>query len=51
MYDGYLTYAGMELINAMRTVAYGRALLPTLSLSGYECPTLAQAVGDAPYTG
>jgi hypothetical protein len=49
MYDGYLTYAGMELVNAERTVAYGRALLPTLGLSGYECMSLQQAVSDAPY--
>lgn len=48
MYEGYLTLAGVELINNERAAAYAR----NLGITVIDCPpcTIATAVGDSPYT-
>lgn len=50
MYDGWLSFAGTEIINAERTRTYAAALVPTTRVTGYECDTLAVALLDSPYT-
>lgn len=48
MYEGYLTLAGVELVNNERTAVYAR----NLGITTINCPpcTIAAAVGDSPYT-
>lgn len=47
MYDGWLTFGGMEIINRARTVAYRDALLPTLDLGNCsDCFDLMWALGE-----
>ena len=48
MYEGYLTLAGVELLNNERTATYAR----TLGITTINCPpcTIAPALGEAPYT-
>jgi hypothetical protein len=49
MYDGYLSYAGTEIMNAARTSAYLKALVPQLSVK-CDADGLADALGHAAYT-
>jgi hypothetical protein len=49
-YLGWLSLAGGEVWNIQRTLAYVRANVPSLDMSGCdECDTLALALGDPPY--
>lgn len=51
MYDGWLSFAGTEIINVQRLLAYRDSLLPTLTLLDCtDCPDLSVALGDNPYT-
>jgi len=52
MFDGYLALGGTEIINSERLKAYVAHVLPTLPLSSSccDCDTLAEFLGDAPYT-
>lgn len=49
MYDGYLAFGGMEIINAERAAAYLAVFAPTVEV---RCSTegLHTALGHAPYT-
>lgn len=50
MFAGWLSFAGAEIVNAGRTMAYARALLPTLDLRDcYDSDTLSVALKDDPY--
>lgn len=47
---GWMSLAGGEVWNIQRTLAYVRANVPSLDMSGCdECDTLALALGDPPY--
>jgi Carbohydrate binding domain len=49
-YVGYLTLAGTEIVNANRTAAYVKNLIPQFGLEHcVECDGLAEALGDPPY--
>lgn len=51
MFEGWLTFAGVELVNNERTMTYSRALAIT-DLGCYDCcGTLASYLGDLPYAG
>lgn len=52
MFDGYLSLGGQEILNSQRTKAYADHLLPqfTLREGCCACDTLAEYLGDAPYT-
>jgi hypothetical protein len=51
MFTGWLSFAGTEIANAARLMAYRNALLPTLDLKDCgDCATFAEAMGDEPYT-
>jgi len=47
MWDGYLDFAGTEIINTARAVAYARGA--GLPVQCSECDSLYAAVGDEPY--
>lgn len=49
MYDGYLSFGGVEIINADRTATYLRALVPGLEVT-CDGDGLAAALGHGPYT-
>lgn len=48
MWDGYLDFAGTEIINSARATAYARGA--GLPVQCSECTTLHLALGDDPYT-
>lgn len=51
MYDGWLSFAGTEVGNVSRIQTYANAELPgLLKQCDCECDTLAEAIGDSPYT-
>jgi hypothetical protein len=51
MFNGWLMFAGTEVANATRTVAYVRDLLPALHMrNNYSAPYLNIALADNPYT-
>ncbi len=50
VYTGFLDFGGREVINAARTVAYARNLIPMLDLRDCsECDDLATALGHEAY--
>lgn len=51
MYNGWLMFAGTEVLNAPRTVAYAETMLPGTKLTDCtDCDVLAAAIDDAPYS-
>lgn len=50
MYNGWLMFAGSEIINAPRTTAYAATMLPGTKLTDCtDCEVLAAAIDDPPY--
>lgn len=50
MYDGYLAFAGTEIVNSNRAAHYARAMnITTINCGG--CSTFPRAVYDSPYVG
>jgi hypothetical protein len=51
-FPGWLMFAGTEIANAARTVAYSKALIPCVTLvkNCYGCDQLGKALNDTTYT-
>jgi lysophospholipase L1-like esterase len=51
MYEGYMTYGGVEIVNSARAKVYAEnGLVPTSVALNCGCDSIPEAIGDDPYT-